>query len=557
MKRIFKIYLNFYKNNIFLFIATVFQIILSGIVPVAISIYSKYFLDLILLDKIEYAIIISFFIVLIQIIKFIVKIFVEKGNLILSSSNKTRMIEDINKKICNNYSSCFDDVNYMNELNRAISFAEKGNLDIVVAINTCVARLISIFGISLLAFTFGNFVLLFVIVISVIISIILKYFYQNNYDSFRNKRMSSSRIITYFKNIFKIKNSVIDIKTNNCSLVMNKYFETAMDEYKNETLNYNKRSNKNKFFSLLNILLVDMIIYIYLGYQIIKKGMGISTFAMMVTACHSLSDTLITISNSLMSLRECVIEHSYYDKFINDNNNCSNGKIELKEDVYEIKMKDVCFKYGNHEILEKINLSIKKGQKVAIVGKNGSGKTTLINLLLGLYVPYSGEIMYNGINLQEFELSSIYNHISYLQQDSVIFNIPIVDNICLSNNSSDYSKFINQFSLDEKINNTEFGVNTKISRKLYKDGTELSGGEKQKILLARLFNKKSQIIILDEFEKFLDENTKKIVFDYIKKLNKTVILITHNVANCEFADVIFKIDDKQILTTTFGEINIK
>ena len=554
MKKIFKIYFNFYKDNFLLFIATLVQIILSGIIPIAISVYCKYFLDFVLLGKMDYAIILSALIILIQIINFIVKNFVEKRNLIISSSKKIHMNEIINKKICKNYIECFDNVKYMNELNRASLFAEKGNLEIINSINTSIAKLISISGISLLAIAFGNLLLLAVIVVSVFISMILKYISQNISDSYRSEKMSSSRIITYFKNVFKNKNSVVDIKTNNCSSVINKYFECEMNEYRDKTLKYNKKNHKNKFFSLLNILLTDMIIYIYLGFQIIRNGMEISTFTMIITACQSLNNTLITISTSLMSLRECIIEYNYYDKFINDNGNSSNGDISLEEDIYEIKMNDISFKYGEREIFNKINLSIKKGQKIAIIGKNGSGKTTLINLLLGLYSPASGQIMYNDININKLKLESIYNRISYLQQDSVIFNIPIIDNICLSSYSSDYLKFLNQFSLNEKINSTELGINTKISRKLYEQGTELSGGEKQKILLSRLFNKNSEIIILDEFEKFLDEHTKKLVFEYIRDIKKTVIFITHSISNCDFADVFFKVDENNVSVLTFKEM---
>jgi ABC-type bacteriocin/lantibiotic exporter with double-glycine peptidase domain len=91
-------------------------------------------------------------------------------------------------------------------------------------------------------------------------------------------------------------------------------------------------------------------------------------------------------------------------------------------------------------------------------------------------------------------------------------------------------------------------------KNVYKNGTELSGGEKQKILLARLFCKDADIFILDEFEKNLDESTKKNVFEYILHLDKTIIYVTHDVSNCEFADVILKVDGKQIIETTFEEI---
>ena len=211
-----------------------------------------------------------------------------------------------------------------------------------------------------------------------------------------------------------------------------------------------------------------------------------------------------------------------------------------------IELKNISFSYPNHSdyILKKINLKIYKNQTIGVVGANGSGKTTLINLLLGLLKPKKGSLT---IDRKKINLSNIHlwhKKISYVSQKPFIFNGPILDNIILNfeNQKLDQSKItevIKLVKLDKFINK----ISNKLKYNLSERGKNISGGQVQKIAIARSLYKDSEILVLDEPTNSLDFFSKKNISNLIKKLNnkKTIIIITHNSELIKTCDVIYYI----------------
>ncbi len=552
MIKIFKLYIEFYKKNPLFYIFTIFSIIYIGMVPVATSFFSKVFLEYTLNRDLNLAIFLCLIILVIQITSFLFKAMIEKKNYIIAKSKELLMNEEIFIKTCKLDSSIFDNRCLMDKMSRASEHAKDGNMKIVTSVNTFFSRIISIMGISVLATVFKSFFILLIVLFSTIISIILRAVEQNIYYNYKNNQIKNSRIISYFSGLFKSKNTVIDIKTNNGLDLFCKEYENNVEEGKKATLSYFKKRNANKFFSLFNVIVSECIIYIYLGIQIINSNIDVPTFTMFIAASQSFGNALNTLSNSFLDMRMCKIERMYYNDYLNCKEKVLIGTTENDSIIERIVVKNLSFSYGEKSVLKNVDLTINKGEKIAIVGHNGSGKTTFANLLLGLYCPSEGTIKYNDVDVVDLEMNSFFRKVGYLQQDSVVFSISIKDNVFFLGDVS--LKYLEKLSILERIKSSKYGLDTKISRKIYDEGTELSGGERQKLLLARLFSNDSQLLILDEYDKYLDEHIKNTVLKIIQESKKTIIYITHDVNACKVADKIYRIDSGNLRRISIGEL---
>jgi ABC-type multidrug transport system fused ATPase/permease subunit len=222
--------------------------------------------------------------------------------------------------------------------------------------------------------------------------------------------------------------------------------------------------------------------------------------------------------------------------------------IDLKEVKGEIELHNVDFGYGRNneskKILQDFNLKVSAGQIVAIVGPTGAGKTSLISLLLRFYDPWKGKISIDGIDISDVKISSLRSHISLVLQDSFIFPMSIKENISFGNPNATLDEITDAAKASQAhdfIMRLPQGYDTIASE----GGISLSGGEKQRISLARAFLRKSAILILDEPTSALDVQTESKIFSALKKYSagKTVFIISHRLSTIRNADVILTIKD--------------
>ena len=241
------------------------------------------------------------------------------------------------------------------------------------------------------------------------------------------------------------------------------------------------------------------------------------------------------------------------------------NKEELKEGINfegnntSIEFKDVCFSYNtskNNVILSKINLIIPPNKITAIVGKSGAEKSTLIDLLPRIIVPDSGDIYIDGNNIKDYALESIRNKISFVSQDTILFDGSIRENINYYLPNSNNTEIIKASKLSgahEFINKLPKKYNYNIGEK----GQKLSGGQKQRLILARAFLSKSKILILDEATSSLDnaseKHVKKAINEFIKVNNSTIIIIAHRHTTIENADFVVYLEDGKIRDTGSSE----
>lgn len=228
--------------------------------------------------------------------------------------------------------------------------------------------------------------------------------------------------------------------------------------------------------------------------------------------------------------------------------------VEKREDnEYYIEFCNVSFKYPRTEnyVLRNVNLKFKVGEKLAVVGMNGSGKTTFIKLLCRLYDPTEGEILLNNVDIRKYDYKEYMSIFSVVFQDFKLFSFGLGQNVAAS---FDYDEELAKKCLEKagfynRLQRMKKGLETSIYKDLDEEGVEISGGEAQKIALARALYKNAPLIILDEPTAALDPIAEYEVYSKFNEIiqNKTAIYISHRLSSCRFCDVIAVFDDGQIV----------
>lgn len=304
------------------------------------------------------------------------------------------------------------------------------------------------------------------------------------------------------------------------------------------------------FVELIGGISVAFIIFLG-GYQVIKLDYTPGNFFSFLTAILLLYEPIKSLSRLNNNLQEGIAASSRVFDIIDMQREFIAGKEPFPKNVQKIEMKNLYFSYDKEHgyDLKKINISVEKGRTIAIVGHSGAGKSTISMLIPRFYKPDSGEILINGINIEEFNLIELRENISFVSQqvslfnESVKFNIaygsPVIDDL---NSIVDAAKlaFAHDF-----IVNLPLGYDTVVDE----EGLRLSGGEKQRILMARAFLKNSPIILLDEATSSLDTESEKHIQDALFSLcnDKIAIIIAHRLSTVKKVDTIYVIEKGEIV----------
>lgn len=328
---------------------------------------------------------------------------------------------------------------------------------------------------------------------------------------------------------------------------------------KNNNILENKKAGKTKTLAVMDMVqtvlsLVSQFGVFFIGaYISIKTGdIASSVIILFVQLMNYVINPLMQIPSSLSKRLSCKPLFAKIEEIIKIENDNSLGK-EIKE-VKEIKVSNLKFKYDDKEILKEVNFKFEKNKSYAIVGTSGSGKTTLINLLLGKYSNYSGDIYYNDIDLKEISLDSLFEITSFVEQNVFVFDDSIINNITMYSNIDKeiLNAAIVKSGLDklieEKGNDYKCGEN----------GCNLSGGERQRISIARALINKSQLLLLDEITSALDNETAvRITNNLLEIDNTTKIMITHRLDEeslTKFDEIVVMKDGNIVEFGTYKEL---
>lgn len=313
---------------------------------------------------------------------------------------------------------------------------------------------------------------------------------------------------------------------------------------------------KVKIVDVILLVIREFVVYGYLIYNVLFTGMSIGDFTMYFSTINGFGDWMKGILDDLANIKA-------QNMYLDDMREFLEIKSEDKEKTrdipidssYEIEFKNVSFKYPKTDkyIYKNLSLKIKKGQRLAIVGINGAGKTTFVKLLCRLYEPTSGKILINGVNIKDFSKEEYYKILSVVFQDIKTFAFTVAENVSLENlEDVDREKVlhcIEKAGVGDKINSLQKGIDTSLLKILDGEGVELSGGENQKLALARALYKNGKIVILDEPTSALDAVAEYNIYKGFDELigDKTAIYISHRLASTKFCDVIAFFENGEIV----------
>lgn len=332
-----------------------------------------------------------------------------------------------------------------------------------------------------------------------------------------------------------------------------KQFNYFLSKNCNNFVNYYKNMGKFQIaYTVINYLQIFGI-YSFVAYISITQNLGIGSYILLTASAIKAASSIDLFTNRLIEMKRNIIllEPVFEVLDMEDRITLSKQGI-LCEPFHKLEFKNITFTYPGTDktILKDMSFDISKGEKISIVGFNGSGKTTIVKLISKFYTPEKGEILWNGVNINEYNYESYIKEISAVFQDFKLFAFSISKNIDLEEKDKQKIKdCLYQAGLKEKIETLPNNINSFLSKEFSDEGIDLSGGEKQKIAIARAMYQETSLAILDEPTSALDPLSEAEIYQHFNELvqDKTTIYISHRMSSSKFCDRIIVLDDGRVV----------
>ena len=315
-----------------------------------------------------------------------------------------------------------------------------------------------------------------------------------------------------------------------------------------------KDENKANFFNIFLNFINQTVLYVYLIYKVIGDNLPIGHMSIFISAAGQFSGALSSISQSYLNLSSYSLNIEDYCNFINiPQKQYLSGELTPNFDNESvIEFRNVSFKYPGNDrfVLKDVNIFLYGNEKLCIVGANGAGKSTFIKLLTRLYFPTEGEILLNGININEYDYEKYQRLFAPVFQDFVKYYMTLGENIVLANK---YDKerldiVCSSAGLNSLVNELPKGYHTQVDKWIDEEGFEPSGGENQRIAIARASYRGGNIFILDEPTAALDPMTEYEIYTQFNRMitDKCAVLITHRLSAVQLADKVAVFDNGSV-----------
>ena len=305
--------------------------------------------------------------------------------------------------------------------------------------------------------------------------------------------------------------------------------------------------NRNMLFGQLMNVISRILIYTVLYFAVLRgdNPLSIGSFTLYLTLAGAFSGALISLLQRFGDYSRASMEVDDLRSFLELNGEVREDLLPLPETgTYELQFHDVSFRYpdADREAVSRLNLTLHAGEKLAVVGLNGAGKTTMIKLLLRLYDPTEGTVTLNGTDIRRYRREEYYRLFSPVFQNIEIFALPLAENVSMRPGRETDRKraetCLREAGLGDKLDGLAKGLDTELLKVAAEDGIDLSGGEKQKLALARALYKGAPVVVLDEPTAALDALAEKQLYERFDRLigKKSAVYISHRLASTRFCD---------------------
>lgn len=377
---------------------------------------------------------------------------------------------------------------------------------------------------------------------------------------------------SYINRVYHLSDYAKELRISKAGENLNKIYADSVTGIVEEEV---KNGKKQYLLSILEETISvssQFLPVILLLFKLYDGTAPLGSFVASINIIWNLNWSMYDLARNLIRMPDNAQYIGKYLKFLSYEPKIVSGD-KTAEPLETIELKNVTFAYQTSENTDKsdkkddsekkeevpknsldgINLTIRKGEKIAIVGYNGAGKTTLTKLLMRLYDPTEGEILYNGRSLREYDIPSLRARIGTVFQDYKIFASTIAENVlgseCAEADRDTVTDALTKATFREKLDSLEKGMDTELTKEFYDDGVNLSGGESQKVAIARIFAKPYDLIIMDEPSSALDPiaeyELNHTILEYAQ--DKTVVFISHRLSTTRMADRILMFTDGKLI----------
>lgn len=448
----------------------------------------------------------------------------------------------------------FEDSEYYNMVAMANRAVEMNGIDNVKCIIDIITDILTIFGvIFVLAVIHWSLPIALVLsmvpgFIGTIIAKSMKY--NNSVDLVSAERMQS-----YISSLFFYKNSLKEIRIFKIGNYLIDKWSLIFTNVRNSRIKVLLKESKISFIGNNIIQVSTVLVNIYLIYNIYGNNITLGDYVALTGAVGVLQSKLGNMAMNIGELFEIGLYNKSLFSIFNENSTEMIGDTDNLIEIQSLELKNASFSYpnSNRKVLNDISLKINKGDKIAIIGYNGSGKSTLINILLGIYTDIDGTYEINGIKIDNSVISKYQTKMTAILQDFIHYKMPIRENIGFGNiehikNDELIKSKLKEVGLKSEVDKLPNNIDTILSNEFI-EGTELSGGQWQKIAIARSMIKDSEIVIFDEPTSALDPIAELEVFNLLNNVSrdKTTIMISHRLGISKFADTIILMKDGEII----------
>lgn len=310
---------------------------------------------------------------------------------------------------------------------------------------------------------------------------------------------------------------------------------------------------KAQYFAAAVNMILEVVSYITIGWKVIAGTIGIGDFSMYISTMASFTSAMTDVMQSILDMKQFSGYYDALEQYMNIPSTMYGGKLEAPESFHTLTFENVSFKYQGQDTyaLRNISQEIRFGERIAIVGENGAGKSTFIKLVCRLYEPTEGRILLDGTDIRDYSYDSYMKLIGAVFQDFRLFSFSMRENLIFDRqgvSDSELIKLLEESGLGAKLEDIDYNLDRSIYKNFDETGFEPSGGEGQKIAIARAVFKNAPIVVLDEPTSAMDPRAEYELYQRFHKMveGKTAFFISHRMSSTKFCDRIVVINRGRI-----------
>ena len=545
------------KKNILFFYAFLYALS-AGLLPIAGVIMPKYIFDSLSNDNFNETIVMIVIFVLVSLVLAVLSIFVKGKADNLFVEVRLKEFDKLNHKILKIDYAYLESDTFNTDLSTFSRTLNNNDDGFEGAYRKMFEMVPLIVTVILSAVLLGVFNLLVIVgcIVGTTLGGIATWAYTKYEFKKRGEYSDAIRKVSYFNGVASDFSYGKDIRVYNFQDQIISNLDRRITTYIDVVKNLQKTRFKTALLGLFGLLIQDSLAYFFvvIGYL---NGVidSLSSVTLYILAIIALGTSLRTLFNTTVLMRKDTKYTEDYFKFIDSSNYYTQkGSRKKLDEPFDIEFKNITFKYPKTDkyIFKNFSFKIARGEKLAVVGLNGCGKTTFIKLLCGLIFPESGEILVNGVNIIEFSGEEYHKMFSLVFQDTHLYAATVLENV-IGNDTDDEAiergkKAIEMVGLKEKIESLPKQYENHLLKIIDPEGIDLSGGQIQKLAIARALYKNGNFIVLDEPTAALDALAEADIYESFNALigEKTAVYISHRLTSTKFCDKIAFFEDGQV-----------